>query len=222
MILQAVPNPEDTRDLLQGVTNIMWTALEVGLIKAREYFDQEGTEIDPWLAANITRYHAKIHLEAHELDGAFDRTDLLNCGLRVFAVRNGQAFDIWIRKSDDGEMPVPQSQTMKNFFHQPVMHGFYPEVQGVPGVVSAAVPPICLLLLWETPKNYSHITSVTLTCPAAGGESKADLEAHWEIPLAHPVTTFVAAEPLGSEEPAADLDIEQEADEATGENNGNE
>jgi len=58
MILRSLPGSDQTRVLLLDVLTVIWVALEVGILKAREYFAQEGTLIDPYLAANITRYHA--------------------------------------------------------------------------------------------------------------------------------------------------------------------
>lgn len=212
MILHALPDPELTRDSLMDVTTVLWTALEHGLTKTREYFDQEGTQIDPWLAANITRYHARLYLEAQQAGGNYQRVDLLNCGLRLEVVRDGQAFDLWVRKSDDGDLPVPQSDSMKSFYHQPVMLGFYPDGTQV------ATPTIALVVLWDAPRAYTHITQFQLVCPAQGGETKADVQEHWGIPVPHPVTTFIpeVTEPA-TEEPATDLPIEPEADEETGE-----
>jgi hypothetical protein len=214
MILHSIPEPETTREYLNGVLDAVWIALEYGLLKTREYFDQEGTEIDPWLAANITRYHARIYLEAHQLDTDYERIDLLNCGLRVVAVREHYRFDLWIRKADDGELPVPKSDSMQAFYYQPLLPGVF-------AANGATVIPVSqtigLVALWETPPSYSHITSLSLVCPSQGGDSKADIQEHWSIPVPHPVTTTHTAEPTTSdEEPADDLDIDTDADAASG------
>lgn len=219
MILHSVPSPEETRDRLASLLATVWAALESGLLKAREYFEVEGTEIDPWLAASITRYHARIFLEAHQHDGDYERIDLLNCGLRVVAVRDNTRFDVWIRKSDDGSMPVPQSDNMMEFCHQPVLHGFYPDPD------LDTMQALALLALWEAPKNYTHITALSLSLPAQGGQSRADVSEHWNIPVPHPALGAVgsaddagdASDGAPGEEQADDLDIEGEAEEQTGE-----
>ena len=209
MILHSIPEPETTRDQLESVTHAFWIALEHGLSKTREYFDEQGTEIDPWLAANITRYHARIYLEAHQLDADYERIELLNCGLRIVAVREECCFDVWLRKSDDGELPVPKSGNMQAFYYQPLLAGLFPDIPiaGIP-----VNETVSLVALWETPASYSHITSLSLVCPAQGGESKADIQAHWTIPVPHPVTTAQNLEPsTNEEEPADDLDIDQDS-----------
>lgn len=213
MILHTLPDPDETREQLQSVTDVIWAALEHGLVKTREYFEQEGTEIDPWLAANITRYHARIHLEDHQADASYGRVELLNCGLRVVTLRDGRYYDVWIKKSDDGDLPVPQSYSMLAFYHQPVMIGFYLEQSEAVAVTDS----LSLMLLWETPKSYTHIASLMLVLPAQGGESKSDVQAHWSIAVPHPMTTAVAAEPISAEEEEAeDLPISENPSEATG------
>jgi len=217
MILHSVPDPELTRDGLHTATTAIWAALEYGLSKTREYFDDEGTEIDPWLAANITRYHARLYLDAHQLDGDYQRIDLLNCGLRLMALRGDYYFDVWIRKSDDGELPVPKSESMIAFYYQPLL----PEVFQDEPAAAPAANTISLVVLWETPASYTHLTSLALVCPAQGGESKADVQEHWTIPIPHPTSTAQAiTPPPGAEEPADDLDIEDDADEASGGGSG--
>ena len=186
-----------TRERLNGVLDAVWIALEHGLLKTREYFDQEGTEIDPWLAANITRYHARIYLEAHQLNADYERIDLLNCGLRVLAVREQYRFDLWIRKADDGELPVPKSDSMQAFYYQPLLPGVF--TANAPSVMPVS-ETIGLVALWETPPSYSHITSSSLVCPSQGGDSKADIQEHWNIPVPHPITTTHTAEPTTSDE----------------------
>jgi hypothetical protein len=214
MILHSIPEPESALAQLNGVTNVAWIALEYGLSKTREYFEQEGTEIDPWLAANITRYHARIYLEAHQLDADYERVELLNCGLRVVAVREHSRFDVWIRKADDGELPVPKSDNMLAFYYQPLLAGLFPEIAATVTPISQT---ISLMVLWETPPSYSHITSLSLVCPAQGGDTKADIQEHWSIPVPHPVTTTQGSHSTGDgEEPADDLNIDHDSAAAAG------
>jgi len=134
--------------------------------------------------------------------------------MKVTAVRGEYRFDVWVRKSDDGEMPVPRSESARLFYEQLFLEGFPQEDGPVP-----AIQQIDVLALWDTPRNYTHISGIDLACPERGGDVRADVRAHWQIPVPHPMTTHhVDQEQQGGEEPADDLDIGQEPDEMTGTN----
>jgi hypothetical protein len=101
---------------------------------------------------------------------------------------------------------------MQAFYYQPLLPGVFSD--DAPNAVPAN-ETVGLVVLWDTPPSYTHITSLSLVCPAQGGESKADIVEHWNIPVPHPVTTTHMAEPTtGDEEPADDLDIDTDADAA--------
>jgi hypothetical protein len=212
MILTSTPDPDQVRSELRDVTDVVWMALEVGISRAREYFDELGVENDPHLAAHITRYHAKLFLEEHQQHAEYERRELSNSGLSLLVQRAERCYDLRVRKSDDGELPVPQSAAMQSFYYQPVLIGFEGDVP--------PVETIKLLILWEAPKTYTHIAGVTLACPSVGGSYRGEVEAHWRINVPHPATTTVFAptevESEVPEEPITELAIEALPDEMTG------
>jgi hypothetical protein len=211
MILTSTPDPEQVLADLRDVTDAIWESLEAGILHAREYFDSRGQEPDAFLAAHLTRYEAKRRLEQQQHEAEFERRELSNSGLRVCAFRNGRVYDLRIRRSDDGNMPAPQSDAMEDFYYQPVLEGidFLRSIQAMN-----------LVILWETPRNYSHITSLAVACPRAAGQGRAEVEAHFHVPIPHPATTtqmpIDIQEQLAEEEPITDLAIERLPQEQTG------
>lgn len=209
MILTNLLDPDEALALLSDVTDCVWDALESGLAKAREYFDAEGTDFDPFLAAHLARYHAKLHLESNQQHAEYERVDLSNSGLRILVNRGDWRIDLRIRKSDDGRLPVPQSDSMRLFYHQPVMLGFYPDQP-------AAYQTICLVALWEAPKSYTHVTAINLSCPSESGNYRGEVKEHWNVSVPYPVTSIASDGGDPGEEPAADLDIDTLREEMTG------
>src|SRR5438552_1402633 len=157
MILTSLPEPEQVLIDLRDVTDAIWEGLEAGVQHAREYFDSRGLEPDSFLAAHLTRFVARGLLEQNQHEAEFERRELSNSGLRILAVRNGRSYDLRIRKSDDGLLPTPQSDAMQSFYYQPILAG----------IELTQPEAINLVILWESPKNYSHITALNIACPQA-------------------------------------------------------
>jgi hypothetical protein len=216
MILTSIPDPEQVLMDLSDVLSAVWEALEAGIQQAREYFDARGLEPDAYLAADLTRFEAKRLLEQQQHEAEFELQELSNNGLRVRAVRNGRSYDLRIRRSDNGQLPAPQSNVMSDFYYQPVLAGI--------DLPHADV--INLVALWETPRTYTHITAINLACPSAPGESRADVQAHWYTPVPHPATTaqlpIEIQQEQAEEQPITDLAIEPLPDEQTGTDDGGE
>ena len=210
MFLTSTPDPDEILIDLKDVTDAVWEALEAGAQHAREYFDSRGLDVDPFLAAHLTRFEARRLLEQHQHEAEYERRELSNSGLRLVAVRHGRRYDIRIRRSDDGRLPATQSDAMDDFYYQPVLDG----------IDTAHIETINLVALWVTPENYAQVTSLSLACPAAGGDTKSDVQAHWYKPVPHPATTSTLemefGEDVAAEEPISDLPIEILPQEQTG------
>ncbi len=210
MILTSTPDPEQVLADLQDVTAAIWDALEAGVQHAREYFDSRGLDVDPFVAADLTRFEAKRLLEQQQHEAEFERRELSNNGLRVLATRNGRLYDLRIRRADGGLLPTVQSDAMAAFYYQPVLEG----------IELAHAESINLVILWETPSNYSQITAMNMACPRAGGEYREDVHAHWYTPIPHPVTTtslpIEVEQAMADEQPIVELPIELLPEQQTG------
>src|SRR5205814_954532 len=101
------------------------------------------------------------------------------------------------------QLPTPQSDAMQEFYYQPVLDG----------IELAHPESINLVVLWETPRNYSHITGLNAACPQVGGENREDVHAHWYTSIPHPVTTTAlpmeVEQQMAAEAPIEDLPIER-------------
>lgn len=201
-MLTTTPDPQHTVATLRDVTDVVWEALEYGISKTREFFEAEGGEVDAHFAAHQTRFHAVRFLEEHQQHAEYEREELANSGLRLRVDRAEFSYDIRIRKSDDGELPAPQSHAMREFYYQPVLEGFWD---------APPVENVRLVVLWEAPRSYSHVAAMTIACPAIA-DGKRSVRAHWHVPVPHPSTTAsvltVAGSQMLEEEPITDLPVE--------------
>jgi hypothetical protein len=113
--------PEFVMRDLAHLFPIVYTALDSGVFKAREYFEKQENEddrkVDKYLAPNIVRYHAVRHLrragqDAHEDDdNEMSMSPIPNNGIHV----NYKKYKIKILKSNKGDLPIPgYSQSRRN------------------------------------------------------------------------------------------------------------
>src|SRR5690349_2340888 len=103
-----VPEPETVLSDLSGLLGILRSALEYGAGRARDYL---GISPDPWLAAHITRFHAKTYLQSAGIATA----ELAFSGLFVSDGR----YPVRILKADHEDLPTPgPSEPKQDFYAQ--------------------------------------------------------------------------------------------------------
>ena len=152
------------------LTPYLYTALEIGTMKAREYFDAELRPINRYLAPEIVRYHAKTYLDL-VANGPFSTEPLARNGLWV---RNFRDLEIRILKSYDGELPLPGSKAKQEFYQQLTL------------AIFETTKPLKLVVLWDVSFPY-NLQPLTLACPRTSEPEQMLVEAHWYAPIPYPV-----------------------------------
>lgn len=158
----------------------IWEALLVGTDVARDHFDRTGLELDLWLAAHITRSHARRVLEQLLLspdieidDSAPTMTDLPNSGIRI-RVAN---LEIWLLKAFHGGIPAPGPSFRRQQAWQSSMFE-------LPAIVDVRATTR-LFMIWDVDDQYD-LVSLTLVRPKAGNAAPTSGEALWQIELPRP------------------------------------
>lgn len=167
----------------------LWEAVEVGTVGAVAFFLDRNQPVDASLFPNLVRYFAKRfladrnievvdELAPHQPSGEFETIPLSNNGLCIVRGR----YAIRIRKSDDGQIPVPGKSVALQLFYrqQPLPFNL---INGPAQIVDTS-----LLLLWDVDLQH-HLTRLTLVRPRDGGTSRSSVESDWSIPLANPMTS---------------------------------
>ncbi len=111
----AIPDPDAVIESMAGIIPVTYGALEFGTAKAHAFFEAERREIEPFLFADITRYHARNHLiEQGRLRVEFFYEEKMNNGLEI--AYNGSRWRL--RKAFRGGVPLPGSFAMEGFHAQ--------------------------------------------------------------------------------------------------------
>ena len=182
-----VPSPEEVQKDLELIVPTIHTALEHGTLKARDFFEREDPDglVDRYLAPNLVRYWAKRYLQnaglqVSEEQAEFNLTPLPNNGLCLSFGR----YRLRILKSDDGDPPVPgDSVSRQNFYHQ--ISIVYVTEEGAE--IHEDVRN--LLILWNIDRPY-NLTGLSLAYPKSGKDTKASVQVHWHVQIAHPAFAF--------------------------------
>lgn len=215
MILRSIPEPAEVLADLHDLAPLVWGALEAGVDHTRWYFSEfRGPEVslDPYLAAHLTRNIAGEYLMKRQQDVEFEPEPLANSGIIIRATRNACRYEIRVRRALDGRLPTSQSKTMLDFCRQTLLP--FKEIE------PTKAPFLNVIFLWETPKAYTHVSSVILACPEVGAKVRDEVHAHWYAPVPHPIATAVPAQAGEDGVTAPDLDIAPAAVPKTGTGEG--
>lgn len=195
-----VPAPDVALKEISPATRLIYEAVEVGILEAKEYFGRLDEDVDPYLAADLVRFHAVRHIERKKSKvKGLHRESLPNNGLYVhFGI-----YRIRVRKSDEGDMPDPgPSRTMQAFYQQRLEN--WAEAAGEDELV-----PVNLLIVWDATRNYV-LLGMNLVCPKYGSESRGSAQKHWEVEVPHPASTPRSAQPKQGSVPAAPAEDEMD------------
>ncbi len=172
-----IPSFESVLQKLSELWPITYSALDFGIFKTQEFFDNQEREqdkvIDRYLAPNLVRYHAIQVLNGlgHEVreDNDINLENVANNGIHI---KYG-SYNLRILKSNLMEIPVPgHSKTRQVFYHQGQIN-FPPDKNNNKDLME-----INLLLLWSVEYPYS-LSNLSLACPKAGGSTRESVLHHW-------------------------------------------
>jgi hypothetical protein len=195
MISPNIPGPEETLAQLAPLVPPLYRSIEASVQEARNFFDDRGEVIDPFLFPCLVRYHAKLLLQEAGQAAEYELDDLANNGLYL---RFG-GYQIRILKSDNGKLPVPGlSKPKQEFYNQQLEFDF---MNSGPGLSQPSL--LNLVVLWEV-SGLRNLEKLTLVCPKAGSTTRDSVEQYWEIHIPHPAHS---QEPQQFAETVEDLEI---------------
>lgn len=179
MQFTSIPEPTVVLAEIEPLSPHLYTALEYGTMKAREYFDQEnGGRTDYYLAPEIVRFHAKRYLDS-VAEGLFRTEPLARNGLYITEFRG---LEIRVFKADDGVLPAPSSRAKHDFYQQLTLAVFEP------------AQFLKLVVLWDVNGPY-NLSQLTLACPRSSDMTRGSVEAHWYAPIPYPIPVISALPP---------------------------
>lgn len=192
MIQEVLAGPQETLNQLSSIYPEIYAGFEYGIGKAKEYFQDEGIALECSVFSSLVRLHVKDYLHSKGIDGvAF--YDLALCGLcfryRQYLIR------IW--KAQDHQLPPPgPSETRQSFYNQQYRLDF-----------NGDSVELDLAFLWNLDSRY-NLSALWLVCPKYFDPESATIEAHWSIPVPHPVLTIRVESIVGT---PPDLPIDRKA-----------
>lgn len=178
----SIPSSEEALADLTLIFPLVYSALEIGTVKAQEFFITEQRDKDDkrnrYLAPSLIRYHAIKELEsAHykikvvEASSCINLQDVPNNGLMI----SYGNYDIRILKSNNGELPIPGHSTSRQQYYQQLSFPFHKDIP-------KHLSKINLIILWNMDRNHS-LGDISLACPKAGGHTKDSVEIYWHTQI---------------------------------------
>lgn len=171
---------------------------EEAIPKTKEFFETQNKKIDRYLFPHLVRFFVKDRLETAGFSVKLDEEEepttefqferLTNNGLLVTYA----GFRLRILKADNGELPVPFSETKSKYYNQQLYL-----MTDLP-VNSHDICPN-LIVLWETDMNYDFY-QLKLACPKSGYKTRESVRAYFNEPVPHGVELIKAKVPLIVEE----------------------
>jgi hypothetical protein len=194
------PDPDRVLKDVGGISPTIYEALEGAAISARGFFEARGESVEPYHFASHVRYDARQYLvrRGHKVD--FELGDLPNNGLMLTYGR----YSIRIRKSDEGDVPIPGASTvLQRFYHQLSLRFNNQQLS----------KPINLLILWDVLKpSYVLAGDLLLVYPTGGAITRDSVTYSWMVSLPHPALAPPVAPPKSPEEEMAQTDEEIDLD----------
>jgi len=190
------PDPDRVLNDLAGIGPTIYEALEDAAISARGFFDARGEGVEPYHFASHVRYDARQYLvrRGHNVD--FELGDLPNNGLMLTYSR----YCIRIRKSDEGDVPIPGASTvLQRFYHQLSLRFGNAQLS----------KPINLLILWDVLKpSYALAGDLLLVYPTGGAITRDSVTYSWMVSLPHPAASRPVQPPVPGAEDLAVTDVD--------------
>lgn len=175
-----IPNPEEVFQNLAGILPTVYSSIDYGIFKAKEFFDQQEKDafrsINSYLAPSLVRFYAIQILAEQGHKVVSDETNqyliqrVQNNGMYI----TNDLYNIRILKSQNGDLPSPGNSYTRQLFYQQMTMDF-PSNDDTRDKLN-------LVMLWNVDKGY-NLESVTLACPRNGGKSKASVDEHWHVTI---------------------------------------
>lgn len=171
--------PESTMKDLAPIIPTIYTALDHGIFKTKEFFETQERKddrgIDRYLAPNVVRYYAIRHLiragqEAFE-DNELSLDNIPNNGIHI----NCDPYQIKILKSNCGGLPTPGHSIKRQEYYDQLFPGF-PDIEEDLSIIN-------LLLLWDIKGNYDGLRALSLACPKSGKETRDSVQHHFHCKI---------------------------------------
>lgn len=202
-----VPEPTKVIRDLSSLIPKVYRAVEVGVAKAKEYFDSHNKEqVDPYLGPSIMRWHTINTLRKSGEEASEDNEICLNNVPNNGIYLDNGRYHIRVLKSNNGRLPVPGHSNRRQQYYQQ-MQLFSSDNDG----------DINLIILWDVDKNYS-LSVLSLACPKSGGVTQESVAAYWhcKIPDAILYGEYDIEADIKDEDIFYDLDLSEDKLDETG------
>ena len=222
MISRTPKDPDAIRQLLTDMSRDIYSALIDGSMKAREYFEVRNEPLNSYLAANITRYHARNFIATRRSIGSpYLLKTVNNNGISI----RQDCFDIRVLKGRNDDPPAPSKAKRSEAFYKQSVPQQRPLFKGIfsnwtrddwePFVDNANV--LNLIYCWEADKDYS-VTSLQLACPRESWKYGQQVKLFWKRTIDNPMAGIISRDVNEDDEEVEDLNIYIDETEKTGEN----
>lgn len=173
----AYPDPDEERKVFDPLANILYEGLELATAKSCEYLESDSEKINPYIHADLTRWHLKQFLLPRAASVFNVSVDYVqNNGL---VLRNaGRVYRIW--KYPHEQWPVAgTTQAKLNFLRQhhqvPMNFGATDGVLAIPNRT----------IHWLVDHRY-RLSGLVLSCPRWA--TRVSSETYFSIPIPHPIS----------------------------------
>jgi len=172
MKLPLIPNGVKTFINLWPALRAVYEGIEHGAGRVVEFFETEKDYVEPFLAPDLVRYHARrfIQVRLGQIDVTMEKVPNISLRMRF------KDHQLWIMKTPDGDLPAPRSLIKEDFYSQ-----------NLPLLVTdpTQIPSPNLAVLWQAPRSYNMV-SLKLVCPRSGDMTTAFTDHYWKQRIPHP------------------------------------
>lgn len=196
---------ENVLEETKGLLSLLWDAFDVSCQTVQAFF--KDTNIDPYLAPNLLRYHTKQYIISNrwKVDG-LQVENVANNGLSIYYGK----YHLRIWKDQGTELPDPGLSSIKEDFLRQ-RHMFQP------GLWEFDDQPENLAILWTMDSKY-NLLKLRLAHPVYSIPGEEPLSADWSILLKRLLPDISSDYFVATEETQYDLQLGSEYEEEAGEN----
>jgi hypothetical protein len=171
--------PEELLQEIQPLTTALYESFAEGVRIALPYFTDRQVKVDNILLSGMVRFEVKRLLTANGVPVTDDEhaesedlpmEELALLGLAGFY----KGYHFKIRKSPDGTLPVPASDTQWAFYGQ----------QLVMKLPDQSEVRLNIMLLWRFDSSWTNM-ELTLSVPQSGGHTRESVKEYYRIAIPH-------------------------------------
>jgi hypothetical protein len=174
-IMINVPTFQTVLTEMKDLVPSVYEALDFGIFKSRNFFEEQKKVIDRYLAPDLVRYYACELLKKRFGENISETYEpslypvpnigiLIECGI----------YKIRLLKGD--ELPVPINSVSRQMFYQQKepTFSFYDDLE-----VKQDSQFLNLIVLWDVDYEYKLLRKLSLACPKSGGDTKESVDVFW-------------------------------------------